>query len=221
MNPGEIPFDMTSRNHPTGSEAYALFKRWKKHTIYAKSGSWNRTENPNDNLYVTNSVYLYDYVSVTKEFYDSLTYTSSIADSVPSKQADWVYNQSLWWHRQGSFLNRPNSTTNNYLIQITPTGVPNTYTYSDPIFIDGGEYFEVVDGYPRNHRIYKRDFFSLDGFIYLGGMTGQEVQGAFRRCEQTINSTVGQDGLEDGTAPVQTFQVSNVNLVQSDNVINR
>jgi hypothetical protein len=162
MNNGEIKFDMTRKEYATISETAYLLKRWKKYSIYAKSGSYNRTDNPVENLYSTASIYLYDYVSVSENFYNSTRETG------------------------------------------------------------GDEYFEEVNSYQRNHFTHKRSFFSLFDFTIFGGV-GSTVTttGTYKRCSQTINTTVGEDGINDGSSPVTITPVGNLNLIQSDNVINK
>ena len=162
MDFGQIPFDMIIQDHITGSKEYSILKRWKKYTIYSKSGSWNRTDNPSENLYMTSSIYLYDYVSVTKTWYDTLSFPQS-----------------------------------------------------------GDQYFEAVSGYSRNHQINKRDLFSLYYLKTFGKQNNIETSGSYRLGQQTANTTIGEDGLDDGTLPVQEFTVGNVNLIQGNDVINR
>ena len=39
------------------------------------------------------------------------------------------------------------------------------------------------------------------------------------KSRQTEITTVGEDGLEDNTIPVQSINVSNINVVKTDNVL--
>lgn len=214
---------MTARNHPTGSRSDFILKRWKKYTIYAKSGSWNKTDNPVENLYSTSSVYLYDYVIVSENFYSSLIYTASIVDNTPSNSADEVF-PNLWQHQAFTFRNSPNAKTNNY--QLTFNVASSSFfgrpVYGPPIvYRDMGEYFEVAGSYPINHFTHKRPIFSLYNLTTYGkDPDGNTTSGSYRRCQQTITTTVGSTGLEDGSPPVQATQVSDLNLIQSNNVIN-
>jgi len=233
MNYGEISFDMNVRAHSTGSQSEYLLKRWKKYTIYAKSGSYNRTDNPTENLYSTSSVYLYDYVVVQREWYSSMVYTASFIDTTPADYtAETGSNQ--WYHREGTFRNSPNATVNNYQLQYNPIAsaifpARPRYGYSPlypsfnppPIYTDQGEYFEIVGSYQRNHMTHKRSLFSLYNLTTYGKDAGITTSGSYHRCQQTITTTIGEDGLEDGSAPVQATQVGNLNLIQSDNVINK
>lgn len=220
---GELYINMIEQDHPiTGSSPF-LLKRWRRFSIFAKSGSYFRTENPSDNLYQSCSIYLYDYVVVSKDYYSSLVYTSSFVDDTPSVNSDWVEAEQGWRHREGTFRNSPNAITNNYMLTydaLASIGEGHP-VYGPPyVYIDDGTYFEVVKGYPRNHLSRKRDFFSLFRVRALVERNGQTLQEMSVRNRQTNATTVGLDGLEDGSEPVQTTQVGNVTLYRTDSVIN-
>ncbi len=223
MNYGEIVFDMTERNQPTGSSSNYLLKRWKRYTIYAKSGSYNRTDNPNYNLYSTSSIYLYDYVVVTGDWYSKMVYTASFVDNTPADRSAEVF-PNLWQHYAYTFRNSPNAKTNNY--QLTYNALSSSFfgrpVYGTPlVYSDVGEYFEIVGSYPTNHLSHKRPIFSLYNLTTYGkDSNGNTTSGSYYRCQQTIATTVGANGLEDGSPPVQATQVSDLNLIQSNNVIN-
>jgi hypothetical protein len=106
-------------------------------------------------------------------------------------------------HVPNTFKYTPNSTKNN--IKADPIDIGwGAYDMGNNYYIVGdGSHLEIAKGYPRNHYTHKNQLFTPE------------------RNQQTISTTIGEDGLEDGTLPVQTFEVSNVNLVQSDNVINQ
>lgn len=216
---GEIPFDMNYNIVPSGSSTAYLLKRWKRHTIYEKSSSWHDVNRQDNLLYVTNSIYLYDYVSVNSSFFDSLVYTSSIIDNTPGNPGSEFGLGNQWIHYPNTFRNSPNAITNNYLLTGQFNGI--RMVYGPPVIItDNGEYFEIVGGYPRNHFSHKRSFFSLNSILTFGVQNGITISGSYRKNQQTISTTIGQDGLEDGSPPVQIIPISNVNLVQSNNVIN-
>jgi hypothetical protein len=218
---GKIPFDMNVDVHPSGSQAYFMIKRWKKYTIFAKSGSWNRTEIPSENLYATASIFLYDYVVVTADWFNQNVYTASFVDNVvgsPGSEASAT--EDLWTHEPNTWRNSPNATVNNYTMPTEFNGLRNV-TQDTKIFSTVDEYLELVKGYPRNHFTHKRDLFSLYKLTSYGKQNGAVTSGSYYRNQQTIDTTVGVDGLEDGSAPVQSVQVGNLNLIQTDNVINR
>jgi len=221
---GEIFFDMTREDYPLISGSKYIFKRWKKHTIYSKSGSYIHTDVPSNNLYMTNSIYLYDYVVVSKNCFDSMIYTQSIAnfdplyDNINGHQAG--YNE--WVHEPNTFKNTSNLITNNYYLTSSHTDgyFPMMFVYDTFIRTDKDTYFEIVRGYPRNHFSHKRNLFSLFNIKTYGIVNKGVTTDSYFRNRQTINTTVGKDGLEDGSSPIQTIQVGNLNLVQTDNVIN-
>lgn len=244
MNNGQIAFDMNLREHSTGSRSEYLLKRWKKYTIYAKRGAHNRTDNPVGNWYSTSSVYLYDYISVPEDLYSSMVYTASFVDTTPAEYGTEV-GADQWQHRANTFRSSSNATTNNYLLRHNPLAsstysrpiygyvplpvipfiVENTPEYTalmkTPIYIDSGEYFEIAASYPRNHFTHKRDLFSLFNVTTYGKEDGAITTGYYRRNQQTSTTTIGENGLEDGSSPIQATEVGNLNIIQSDNVINQ
>lgn len=93
-----------------------------------------------------------------------------------------------------------------------------------PVYRDDGTYFEIVRGYPRNHYTHKRNKFALERFTSYGLIgsliSGRNVTSAsYRKGMQSAGTTIGLNGLEDGSDPVQSTTVTNIDLVQSDNVI--
>lgn len=223
---GEIYFDMNRDICRVSGSSRFILKRWRKYVVYSKSGSYTR-ESINANLYQTNSVYLYDYVAVNDTFFYNNVYTASTIDSTPSRDSDWVSGDlvsSFWRHYPGTFKNSPNSTRNNFQMTYDPvlSTVYNHPYYGAPyVFTDNGEYFEIETGYPRNHFTHKRNLFGLFRVETTGKVNGLTVSGSYRRNSQTINTTIGADGLEDGSSPVQQTVVGNLNLVKTDNVINQ
>ena len=226
MNFGQVAFNMNEEFHPSGSGigAFYMLKRWKKYTIYAHTGPWVRTDNPRDNLYTTNSIYLYDYVIVTDDFWNSVVYTASFKSTVPGDPGSEVpQSSSYWYHYANTFQNSPNAVTNNYSYAYqlnTPFGgrlvaVPGHTTQSAQ-----ETYFEIVSGYPRNHYIHKRDLFSLYTLQTYGRNYSTSSVGTYVRCQQTSDTTIGPDGLANGSLPVETMIIGNVNVTNTNNVIN-
>lgn len=220
---GELHVNMVEQEHPVSGSSSFLLKRWKRFSIYSKIENYNRTVLPSENIYQSSSVYFYNYIVVNKEYYSSLVYTSSIIDTTPSFDSDWVESSRGWHHREGTFRNTPNLKVNNYILTYDPilsVGLGRPIYGSPYIYTDNGEYFEIVKGYPRNHLIHKRDIFSLSNIrssIIKNGKTYQEM---YVKNRQTNTSTVNTDGIEDGSSPIQSIQVGNITLYRSDNVIN-
>lgn len=281
---GEIFFNMNREPHPIVGRSEYMLKRWRKYTIYAKSGSYVRSDNPSEismcsssirsltnsstytipdspkaNVYSTNSIYLYDYIVVSDYFMFTNVYTSSAVDTTPAASASYtatIGGTAFFSHNPNTWLNSPNAIYNNYLLRYNPlasiqknfpvygldsTFSPNVFPdppvpsnisssaqyqawVSTPIYRDDGTYFEIVRGYPRNHYTHKRNKFALERFMSYGltgnVMVGRTVTSAsYRKGMQTLDTTIGLNGLNDGSDPVQSTQVTNIDLIQSDNVI--
>ena len=240
--------------HPIFGRSEFLLKRWKKYTVYAKSGSYVRSDNPSQlailssstrelkyppaqyytvpdspkaNVYSTNSIYLYDYVVVSSNWFLSSVYTASTVDPTPSP--DYLYDTitNEWSHSINTWRNSPNARSNEYLLTYDPVksqpvwmgGVGHPF-YGPPIIRrDDGTYFEIVRGYPRNHYIHKRGYFALERFTTYGFVAGTVTSASFRKGMQTSATTIGLTGISDGSDPVQATQVTNIDLIKSDNVI--
>lgn len=212
-NTDEIKADLIVDAHPTGSKKFHLMKQWNTYTIQVKSNEWNRTSNPRDNIYITNSVQLYNYVLLSDAWYTSIVYTNltTNGDILPDPGV----------HLPKTFKNTVNQTKNN--IKSPPIEVGDgSWTAGTSFYkIDNGSYLEIVNGYPRNHYTHKRHLFSPSKTLKIGKYGNNTISESYIRSQQTIYTTIETAGLEDGTIPVQSFNVSNVNLVQSDNVINQ
>jgi len=224
-NPSEIAIHSSSVRHMTATTTYTI------------------PDSPKANVYSTNSIYLYDYVVVSDKWFLSNVYTASTVDSTPALDYyhDTITNQ--WTHSINTWQNSPNSVTNDYLWRYNPTaslvaGYP-VYGYSTltqyhippppesyetlmktPIFRNtDGTYFEIIRGYPRNHYTHKRGYFALDRFTMYGFIDKTVTVAMYRKGMQTISTTIGPNGLSDGSNPIQATVVTNIDLIKSDNVI--
>ena len=198
------------------------------------------------NTYSTNSIYLYDYVVVSDTFFLNSVYTASAIDFTPAPSSSAVGNE--WYHGPNTWLNSPDTIFNNYILRYNPlassfrghpvygydpgynpislpppynTMTPQQYVtwMKTPICRDDGTYFEIVRGYPRNHYIHKRGNFALERFTSYGLIGNTVTSASYRKGMQTAGTTIGLTGLSDGSDPVQTTQVTNIDLIKSDNVI--
>jgi hypothetical protein len=213
----KMSLDMTVDSHPTGSERFYLLKQWDTYKIWAKTNEWNRTAVSSDNLYTTNSIQLYKYVIVTEDWFKSVVYTTPTDDTTTSEV---LAGNGLFTHYPYTFKDTANQVRNNIRVEKEWNGT--RFIFNPPYYTIGdGSCLEIVQGYPRNHYTHKRQVFSPNRFQWLGKEGKAITSGSYIRSQQTITSTINADGLEDGTIPVQSFDVSNVNLVQSDNVINQ
>jgi hypothetical protein len=193
-------------------------------------------DSPKANVYSTNSIYLYDYVVVSDTFFLTSVYTASSIDSIPAENNNHV-GGSEWYHGANTWLNSPNTVFNNYTWRYNPnasvvrgypvygydpiySGTPQyTALMQTPIYRDDGTYFEIVRGYPRNHYIHKRGYFALERFMSYGLANRAVTSASYRKGMQTNGTTIGPTGLSDGSDPVQSTQVTNIDLIKSDNVI--
>lgn len=281
---GEIYFNMFREPHPIYGRSEFLLKRWKKYTIYAKSGSYVRSDNPSEvsvhsssvrrmtatsyytvpdspkaNVYSTNSIYLYDYVIVSDTFFLNNVYTASTIDTTPASFDNYAGDMSgtaSFRHYTNTWHNSPNARANNYLLRPNPLAsdfetnvnlLPSASVYGNdpayspvppllppfntltadqyialmniPIYRDDGTYFEIVRGYPRNHYTHKRGYFALERYTSYGKIGRLITSASYRKGQQTNATTIGPNGISDGSDPVQTTQVTNIDLIKSDNVI--
>ncbi len=244
---GEIYFDMTRDLHRLYGKSKFMLKRWRKFDVFTKTGSFVRLDNPRANTYSSTSVYLYDYVVVNDTWFFQNVVTSSYVSSVPSSDADWAGN-NMWNHYINTWTNSPNAITNNYIWRPNqpasdfavhqvygsfpgyyPDPVPSPFDtlttaqylqlMATPIYRDDGTYFEIIRGYPRNHFSHKKNIFSLERFVSYGIEDGTSTSQIYQKGRNIAATTIGLNGISDGTDPVQTTQVSNVDLIKSDNVI--
>lgn len=213
-----------------------LVKQWEKHTIYHKTGSYVRDGVQSDDQYLSNSIYLWRLVSVTPQFYTTIFYTASVyilsgssANQLQNLEAITQPSDILvsagnvyYFHQINTAVNSDNQSRTGILP--TPNRSNPSYVYADdPHFdISGSVYWEVFGGYPNQHYTHRMQVFSPASYPILIGPFATQTQGTFTKCGQTITTTIDDStGLEDASLPVQSIQVSNINLVKSDNVINQ
>lgn len=243
----EIYFDMTMDDRPIYGKNKYLLKRWTKHTIYFKKGQKVRSANIHEDLYDSTSVYLYDYITLTEEAYKNLVYIEDTIDTTPAEYGTEDGSKE-WRHRKNTFKNSPNATVSNYELKknrgasiakrrdiygpcsdyspSNQTLIELNLEDSKPLIKNENVYYEIITGYPRNHYIHKRSLFSL---YLLNSIDTKNIPtdditlskgGLYLRNRQTSNSTIGRNGLEDGSLPVQTTIVGNVNLISGNSAIN-
>lgn len=218
--------DLDKSYHPSGSERHFLLKKWSKYSIYSKIGPQVRGDNPDLNLYESSSIYLYELISVPQDFYSTLIYTSSFnslsssSDVDPYGELTYIGGTPYYVHLENTFKNSSNMTTNNLL---------GTYEFTNPDVryvspfsqLPLDTYFEIFKGYPRNHYTHKSQLFSPVRFKSLGKIGNEVTSGSYIRSSQNISTTIGSDGLNDGSLPIESINTSNVTLIQSNNVINK
>jgi len=78
-------------------------------------------------------------------------------------------------------------------------------------------YYESFSGYSRNHLTNKRLDMSCMSFGQL--ITFVDEFDRYVKGKQTVNTTVNENGLTDGSLPVQSINVSNINIIRTENVL--
>ena len=224
-----IQEDLDAHTNMNNEEITFLVKKWDKYTIYFKSGSYVRTSNRNEDVYVSHSVWLYSLVGMTPRGYNTFFYTSSKQErsgstAVLTEQTDVSYILGVphYFHRANTAKGTANQKINT--IRGTENHVSNPYVTLEAPFssIAKDTYFEPFGGYPRNHYTHKRMQYSPVKFLSYSGKYQFQTSEIYVRGRQTVNTTIDdKSGLGDASLPVQTIQTSNVNLVKSDNVINQ
>ena len=201
-------------NHPI---LYYMMKVWDKYYYYAKTGDYVHSSNPLDDTYSSTSVYLYKYIVVDEYYMRNLIYFTDLVylSVYDSSSLSYTYDGGLptasYLHKVNTFLNTPDQKVSNIF------ATPNVNTPTFKVLFDlninpVSQYFELVTGYPRNHYTHKLEQFSKKKY-------GTYNQGIFIKGQQTVNTTINTNGINDGSYPVQSSNTSNVNVVNSTNVI--
>jgi hypothetical protein len=223
--------NLNRSTHGDGTDPAFLVKQWNKYTIFFKSGSYVRTSTRSDDLYSSQSIWLYKLVAMTPDGFRSVFYTQgtyvpsgSINDLTSYADIQFILGVPNYFHRANTAKGTPNQQSN--IIKGTEFHSPDPnvpVSVVAPYYsIAKDTYFESFRGYPRNHYTHKRMQFSPMKFRGMSGRARRQGAYIYVRGSQTVNTTIDDSsGLEDSSLPVQSIQTSNVNLVQSDNVINQ
>ena len=196
-------------NHPI---VYYMVKVWDKYKYYAKTGEYVHDDNPLDNAYESCSVYLYKYAIFDEYFMRTQIYFTDLGylSMYNPNDVSYHYNATIpaYLHRANTFIGTPDQKVSN----INAYDVTFYTNIGSLGMISGSMYFELVSGYPRNHYTHKMQQFSKKKYGTSSGTL-------FIKGQQTINSTINENGIDDGTNPVQSFDTSNVKVVNSTSVI--
>ena len=201
-------FILTPNTMPESGSVSYILKVWNKHYFYSKSEK--ETDSFSNNMYSSGSIYLYNLSLVSAEFYNSLIYTE---DTWSYTDISEIYNAATfrWFHRKNTFKNTPNMTVNNIVVN-SYNPIDYTITLKQ---LDVPSYFELFSNYPKNHISHKKLNFSNEKY---GIKLGSE-KSLYIKSKQTSDTTIGRDGITDGSSPVEITNTSNVNVVQKTNVI--
>jgi hypothetical protein len=232
-----VGVDETNNTAVTHQILYYILKSWDKFEYYAKTGEYVRSNNPVDDSYSSASLYLYKYIIVDERFMNQYVhfyneYPTDIAitttdptgaPSILYKDVDgFVGNMQTigltdyYVHKANTFKNTPDQSFSHVLAVANSPLWPPANPHFNLVLRPTTQYFELVKGFPRNHFTHKAKQFSkskhaqyithLYNIIYVKG-------------RQTIDTTINLGGISDGTFPVESFNVSNVNVKNSSNVI--
>jgi hypothetical protein len=234
-NPEELGVhcDLTGKiieSVPSGSEARYLIKKWNRDTTYVNVGEYKKPQPVS-----SQSLFLYTTDVWSEKYYKDYVYTSptdvnmsfsqidKIAPNVPdySPIATISANQWTFHHDVGTFKKHPNVTRNDIFARFYrfSPGTKDEFTFRED------SYFETIYGYPRNHLTHKRLFFSKESKPFLSSFDTQTsspdifIYNRYIKSRQSIDTTVDSSGLEDNSLPVQTINVSNINVVKTENVL--
>ena len=195
---------------------YYMMKVWDRYYYYNKTGPYFHTRNPAEDAYDSASAYLYKYIIVDEYYMRNLIYFTNLI-SLPvydSSSISYTYNGGIdsYLHKVNTFLDTPDQKVSN--ISASYDSISPIPGFS-PFYLklkDFSQYFELVTGYPRNHYTHKAQQFSKTKY----GTYNNEI---FVKGKNTTNTTVNINGISDGTYPVTQFNTSNMNVVNSSNVI--
>ena len=193
-----------------------MLKAWDKYHYYAKTGEYVRSENPSENLYDSSSIYLYKYIVVSEAMMRDLVYWYyKTNDNTGNSDPSLDYWFSNYRHSDSTFIGTPDQTVSNvYLVPgpLFPLDLSNYTLALRPT----NRYFEIVSGYPKNHYTHKMEKFSKTKYGKYSTLTANVI---YIKGQQTIDTTVNEFGINDGTYPVLSSNTSNVNVVNASNVI--
>jgi hypothetical protein len=202
-------------NHPI---IYYMVKVWNKYYYYSKTGEYVRSDNPSDNEYSSASIYLYKYVIFDEYYMRNLIYFTDLVylPQYDSSSLSYTYNAGVgpsgsYLHRVNTFLGTPDQRVSNISASannLTPVAKTIFNLNISPL----SQYFELISGYPRNHYSHKLQIFSKTKH-------GTYSKGIFIKGQETSDSTINFNGVNDGSSPVQSTNTSNINVVNGSNVI--
>jgi len=209
-----------NRDTKSSGSVYFLLKRWSKHNVYNRkvASTPNRDDDPKiSDYYDSSSVYLYDLMAVTPSFLNTLVFTASVDDEYRTGDLpSFTGPPAVYSHLINTFKQTPNERFSNVKAGV----VDPVYTYrivAKELDESSDIFYEMFNGYPRNHYTHKMMTFSPDSFPTIVGIV--DTGSLYVRGRNSVDSTVGEDGINDGSYPVTTIDVGNVNIVKSDSVL--
>jgi hypothetical protein len=200
---------------------YYMMKVWEQFSYYAKTGEYVRSNNPGENSYNSASTYLYKYIIVDERFMNENVHfynniTTSIVPEDPSYLVNTVGGNNYYVHKANTFKRTPDQTFSHVSASFTSGNPFINATSFDIVLRPTTRFFELVTAYPRNHYTHKATQLSKTRYPKFVTENSSSI---YVKGKQTIDTTINESGIDDGTFPVQSFNVSNVNVKNSANVL--
>lgn len=205
-------------NQNSHSAVYYMLKVWDKHYYYTKVGPYSHNDSPREDTYATSSVYLYKYILANEFYMRSLIYFTNLATASVYNFQDIAYHvngSGQYIHAADTFLNTPDQTVSNVFAIPGATWPFNLLDFNLGIR-PTSQYFQIAKGYPRNHYTHKMQTFSPKKFGQFVDLFDNTL---YIKGQQTVDTTINVTGLTDGSYPVASNNVSNVNVVNTGNVL--
>lgn len=233
----------------SGSQNRYLLKNWNKEYVWYRIGEYIQPQTMNSqsvSIYKT-EIWKgsgYENLVFTSSFtlrmpLTHLYYTPNLTQYSPKIVIDGDF--CTLHFDAGTFKYGPNSTKNNvyfYSKLVDGSGVYNYFSSS----LDIDQYYETFTGYHRNHLNHKKIIFTKESkpkTVNLNTTFSSSIgiadtygvrpisyhkiveQGYDRyiKSRQTESTTIGEDGLEDNSIPIQTVNVSTINIIKTNNTL--
>ena len=231
----------------SGSDDRYLIKNWNKENVWYRVGEYSQPQTVSSQSVMLYKTEVWKGVSYESLIYtSSLNVTMPLISlskpNLPqySPKISVDANNVIFHFDVGTFKSRPNVKTNDIYYSSTMTG-NGLYNYFI-IYSDADQYYETFNGYSRNHLNHKKIVFTKESKPKTSNLnvttrsetvvvddlgktetlyfkTVEQTYDRYIKSRQTELTTIGEDGLEDNTIPVQTINVSNINVVKTDNVL--
>jgi len=232
----------------SGSEDRFLIKNWNKESIWYRVGEYSQPQTVDSQSVMLYKTEVWKGIAYENQVYTSsfdiqIPLTSLYEPNLTQYSPNFIIDGGVctFHFDVGTFKSRPNVKTNNVFFMPVMSGVSGKYNYFT-VYSDDEQYYETFSGYSRNHLSHKKIIFTKESKPKVNELSistssslgppdiyGNRKKSYFRIVEQTFDryiksrqtemTTIGTDGLEDNTLPVQTINVSNINVVKTDNVL--
>jgi hypothetical protein len=207
----------TGLNPGTHLQTFYMLKVWDKFDYFFKTGPYSHSENPLEDTYTSSSIMLYKYIIADENYMRSLIYFTDLIN-VPAydvNDVSNVFSAGIYYHRVNTFINTPDQNVSNVVAVPGPTFGVNPLDFTLGLK-QTKRYFELPRGFPRNHYTHKMLKFSKTQYPRFVDLNTNSI---YLKGRQTIDTTINENGINDGTFPVTSTNVSNVNVMNPGNVI--